>query len=305
MSSKKLSFKVQSSERNTNVGDLDGKTIIFEEHQKESSTDERSDLKRKHDDIIPCKGNYFQSMKHAKRDNHDEKMLRDKEEFIPKKPVSGFGVAMLKGMGWQEGKPFGRTNKIVEPIEAQPRPPLAGLGSNLYQHLELDPKNKKLKEKLEQQDTKKQAAETTTRSIALSSKSLSIGEMKNQQAAQTSQSQQPKKPITWLLPNIYVRYINEGKYYLQKGVILDIPTEYECTLKLDSGVILEHVYEHSLETVIPKHKGTLCMVVQGKDKGFVGEMISKDREKETCQLKSQDDDIVQVSFDHCCEYREF
>lgn len=38
---------------------------------------------------------------------------------------------MLEKMGWQEGKPLGRGDKIIEPIDPQVRPKLAGLGSSM------------------------------------------------------------------------------------------------------------------------------------------------------------------------------
>lgn len=45
-------------------------------------------------------------------------------------PISAFGTAMLRGMGWSEGKPIGLNSKgLVEPIEYIPRHKGLGLGA--------------------------------------------------------------------------------------------------------------------------------------------------------------------------------
>eukprot|EP00898_Chlorokybus_atmophyticus_P008753 jgi/Chlat1/887/Chrsp107S01325 len=45
-------------------------------------------------------------------------------------PVEAFGEAMLRGMGWEKGKPVGRNSKaVVDPIEYVPREGRLGLGA--------------------------------------------------------------------------------------------------------------------------------------------------------------------------------
>lgn len=46
-------------------------------------------------------------------------------------PIEDFGTALLRGMGWKEGRPIGRNTKnaIVEPILLEARPQLLGLGA--------------------------------------------------------------------------------------------------------------------------------------------------------------------------------
>lgn len=45
-------------------------------------------------------------------------------------PVEAFGEAMMRGMGWQEGKGVGRhPDKVVEAVEFVARPPQLGLGA--------------------------------------------------------------------------------------------------------------------------------------------------------------------------------
>ncbi|XP_066500917.1 G-patch domain and KOW motifs-containing protein [Hoplias malabaricus] len=55
-------------------------------------------------------------------------------------PVSAYGLAMLKGMGWKEGEGIGRTFKQdVKPIEHQLRPKGLGLGADRSAIKDLEP----------------------------------------------------------------------------------------------------------------------------------------------------------------------
>jgi len=57
----------------------------------------------------------------------EQSTLDDYEDI----PISSFGTAMLRGMGWSEGKPIGSTNKgLAEPIEYIPRHKGLGLGAD-------------------------------------------------------------------------------------------------------------------------------------------------------------------------------
>ncbi|CAG2060777.1 unnamed protein product, partial [Timema podura] len=44
-------------------------------------------------------------------------------------PVENFGMALLKGMGWKEGKGIGKKPRVVETITQVPRPRGVGLGA--------------------------------------------------------------------------------------------------------------------------------------------------------------------------------
>ena len=285
-----LSFSVSkaASEKGTNLKDR----IIpnLDDDHTTPSEHEENVLKRKRDEVIPCKGNNFKAKSsHA----HDDE-LRKKDEFIPKKQVAGFGAAMLRGMGWRDGTPFGRADKIIEPVEPQPRPALAGLGSNLIDQQADSDKSKSSHKEEELKSTPNPPHESSFLKHRLEAASSTEAE-----------NHEKRKAITWLLPNLFVRYIGSGRFYLKKGIVMDITSKYECTLKMESGEIVENVDEKQLETMIPKRLGTQCMVVRGKNKGFVGKLVDKNRDKEICQLKNEDDDVVLVSFDDCCEFVEF
>ena len=52
------------------------------------------------------------------------------EEDYDSMPVEDFGLALLRGMGWEKGKPIGRNAKgLVEPVEFVPRQGRLGLGA--------------------------------------------------------------------------------------------------------------------------------------------------------------------------------
>ncbi|KAI9098785.1 DExH-box splicing factor binding site-domain-containing protein [Phlyctochytrium arcticum] len=56
----------------------------------------------------------------------DEPTLADFERV----PVEEFGEALLRGMGWEKGKPVGKNaTGLVEPVISKPRPHLLGLGA--------------------------------------------------------------------------------------------------------------------------------------------------------------------------------
>jgi hypothetical protein len=58
--------------------------------------------------------------------------LRPDESLVDyeKMPIEDFGAALLRGMGWKEGKPVGKNQKgVVSYAEVKPRPNLLGLGA--------------------------------------------------------------------------------------------------------------------------------------------------------------------------------
>lgn len=74
--------------------------------------------------------------KHLKTDEEryriDMEMRQVEDADYSKMPIESFGEAVLRGMGWTEGKPVGKNqSKIVKPVELKPRPLLAGLGAQL------------------------------------------------------------------------------------------------------------------------------------------------------------------------------
>ncbi|XP_014210273.1 G-patch domain and KOW motifs-containing protein [Copidosoma floridanum] len=67
-----------------------------------------------------------------KQENEDD--LRGKEESTLEDyeniPITAFGEAMLRGMGWQPGKGIGKDEKVVAPVIPELRPKGMGLGAD-------------------------------------------------------------------------------------------------------------------------------------------------------------------------------
>ncbi|GBG90266.1 hypothetical protein CBR_g50444 [Chara braunii] len=54
----------------------------------------------------------------------------DDTETYETMPIELFGEALLRGMGWEQGKPLGRrADSVIEPMEYRPRPDRLGLGA--------------------------------------------------------------------------------------------------------------------------------------------------------------------------------
>ncbi|VDI25344.1 Hypothetical predicted protein [Mytilus galloprovincialis] len=68
----------------------------------------------------------------------DEPEENDYEEI----PIDQFGLAMLRGMGWQEGQGIGKNNKAVAPVNAVLRPKGLGLGADRSQAAQLNDSKK-------------------------------------------------------------------------------------------------------------------------------------------------------------------
>ena len=69
----------------------------------------------------------LQAFKEDVEDLPEQATLDDYESM----PIADFGAAMLRGMGWEEGKPVGRNSKgMVAAVEFVPRPGRLGLGAS-------------------------------------------------------------------------------------------------------------------------------------------------------------------------------
>lgn len=117
-----------------------------------------------------------------------------------------------------------------------------------------------------------------------------------------------KDVFFWLRPQLRVRIIDKrfksGKYYNCKVEIVDVVTRDTCICKTQEGKLLEDISQSMLETVIPKTEPSYVMIVDGKYRGQLGEIIKKDKEKcrATIQLLSDRDKAVKLDYDIICEY---
>ncbi|CAL7945352.1 unnamed protein product [Xylocopa violacea] len=81
-----------------------------------------------------------------------DQSLRGKEESTledyEKIPVDAFGLAMLRGMGWQPGKGIGKNEKLVSAVIPELRPKGMGLGADKVTLQKKDINSKKQEEEL-------------------------------------------------------------------------------------------------------------------------------------------------------------
>lgn len=111
-----------------------------------------------------------------------------------------------------------------------------------------------------------------------------------------------KVKITWIIPNLRVRLIAKqfGKYYKQKGIVIDVPSRDHCSLRMDDGKYFDDVYESMVETVIPLRDEEVY-VVAGKFKGKIGILRDKNNESSKCVVDF-DGDVHSISYDDVCMY---
>jgi ribosomal protein L24 len=85
----------------------------------------------------------------------------------------------------------------------------------------------------------------------------------------------------WIRPHIVVRVINSSAYRGEKAIVQDVSKQGMCTLKTFKGVILDHVQQRHVETVIPPEHRTVMVLVH-KDRrncGQLGELLEIDDRK--------------------------
>ena len=113
----------------------------------------------------------------------------------------------------------------------------------------------------------------------------------------------------WLRPQIKVRiidkYYKSGRYYKTKAIIEDVIDPYTCvcrTIDSDKSRILENVPSSYLETVIPSENG-IVMVVLGKHKGQLGEIMLRDKHKARADIQLLNEkELIRLDFDQLCEF---
>jgi len=110
----------------------------------------------------------------------------------------------------------------------------------------------------------------------------------------------------WLYAGIRVRIVDKkmdnGKYYLKKGRVVDIVSPGVANLVLDDSELLkENIKQSSLETVVPRRGGGLVMVVRGQHKGLKAKLLEKGSGVVVVQLES-DLSVIRLSFDDIAEF---
>jgi len=127
------------------------------------------------------------------------------------------------------------------------------------------------------------------------------------ESSSSSSSSEEEDSTPWLTPHIRVRFINEqyrkGKYFNLKGTIVDVTKRKQCICRLDSGELLEDIWQDMLESVVPGAGGQV-MIVNGPYKSNLGRVLEKKKESADVQLLSGDfeSDIHTLDLDDIAEY---
>ncbi len=112
----------------------------------------------------------------------------------------------------------------------------------------------------------------------------------------------------WVRPGLKVRFVDskykDGRYYKSKMVVDDVVSLGRCTCRSESGAYLEGVKPKQLETVIPKKEGAVVMVLYGKFKGRLAEVLGRDKAKcvAAVQILPDREEAAKLDFDDICEF---
>merc|ERR1712212_179974 len=108
--------------------------------------------------------------------------------------------------------------------------------------------------------------------------------------------------ITWIQEGLKVRIIDEdSKYYKEKVKVTNVnENKIECITDSKRFVDIKAKY---LETVIPKEQGSYVMIVSGKYRGKIAEMLRKnnDKEKATIRILNDEEIVLDLSYDDICQ----
>jgi len=114
----------------------------------------------------------------------------------------------------------------------------------------------------------------------------------------------------WLFPGLVVRVISKGfsngKYYLKKGIVMDVFGRKECTIQLSENGKLIEVKQGMLETVIPKIGEQVMVLLDGPHRHKLGTLMSKetgkDNEKRAIVQLKEELSIHSYELDSICHY---
>ena len=262
-------------------------------------------------------------------------------ECYYKNPIEEFGKAMLRGMGWRQGKPIGKNpNGIVEPIKFESRPSLLGLGAKPVEIEE--PKKKTIrpgdqlsvKSVLVEQYIPPPRTQRELKEYQIGDSVIIISGTKRNRSGKIENIKYRKDGVaiylkcqntneilavwdneievkSWLRPRIRVRIIDKflgnGKFFGMKCIIKDVPRPRVCTVVSLDGKVIDNMKQNHLETVVPKLERTV-MVLDHPDKilvGQLGQLLHCDDKNEMGTIRmEQTYDMETISYNDFSEYCE-
>lgn len=112
----------------------------------------------------------------------------------------------------------------------------------------------------------------------------------------------------WLVPNIRIKIIDKklhgGKFYLKKGIIVDVKAPTVCDVFIDgSKESVLDVKQLQLETVVPGTEGTPVQVLVGTYKGQRGRLLQRNTASGLAAVQLLSDmSVRKLSLDNISEY---
>jgi G patch domain/KOW motif-containing protein len=120
--------------------------------------------------------------------------------------------------------------------------------------------------------------------------------------------EEESKEEPWLLPNIRVKIADKklhgGKFYLKKGIIVDVKAPTLCDVFIDGNKesVLD-VRQSQLETVVPGTEGTPIQVLLGKYRGQRGRLLQRNTSTGLAAVQlTSDMSVHKLSLDDISEY---
>ena len=121
-----------------------------------------------------------------------------------------------------------------------------------------------------------------------------------------SESDPPKKPLKWVVPNIRVRIVskkaNNGKYYNMKVTVTDILDVSTFSVLTSKGDSINTLREKDIETLLPDLEKSV-MVVRGANKGKIATLKVRDKTKNRVIVQyAENFEYDEMTQDDVCEY---
>lgn len=241
-------------------------------------------------------------------------------------PVEAFGEALLRGMGWHEGRGVGRGAKAdVTTKDTVRRPQRLGLGASPAPppptHIKKSssgsiPGSNNNGAPTGAPGPQDRAPPLERRMPSSCDKNMASDSLQNPKAILTLSEERPGKEgktkkvarEPWLVPNIRVKIIDKraykGRLYLKKGTVVDVKTSKVCDMYVeDLQESVLDVHQDQLETVVPKSAGAAIVVVAGKYKGRRGRLLQRSSTSDIAAVQLiHDMSVHKLGFDDIAEY---
>ena len=232
-------------------------------------------------------------------------------------PISEFGAALLKGMGYNESEPIGNQYgdkikhlKIPNITESKPRPKNLGFGAVLTKkeaEIMIKRKYNPIKQRTETEKKRIAEIQSWTKSEHEPLRKKQKIDKKNNEKLKEKENKKKKKKkkkkrIKWIRNGLRVRCIKKNNgYFRKKGIVHDVIDEYRFILRMDENdKILLTLNEDEVETVVPK-KGEFVMILRGTHKKERGCILSKNKYEQMATVQLEDNlSIVQCDYNDIC-----